>query len=380
MSVKWQRAIGVLAVCTAALGACAKSDNRNNIIIDPGADMSSTDLPRIDVDPGSDMAAPLKPLSYAGVYNAPAAIDFTAPGALPGLASPALGLLANLHTKPGTALIELGFQAGIGILQGAPSGIGAIGRGILGGLLDTALVGVYMNNPGVDKAVALIQNIGGIAKTTVLNTKLTVHAPVGGTNTYDLEITGATFSFPNVNGVQTTFTAPTSAVSVAAAKTTFTAGALTPRNNPNLADADISFDGGTVTIPMGDYLTSAIGALVFQPLYGVSDFKQGIIALVGCDGIAKSVADAFGGSMITEAVLKGVCVVVVGLEADKIIAEFDKLQVKNVQITAGRGVLYDISTPRPTADRQSDRIGDGAWTWNIGNAHVVSNLAGDRIP
>ena len=179
--------------------------------------------------------------------------------------------------------------------------------------------------------------------------------------------------------VDTTFIAPVAAASAAAAKATFTSGTLTPHTNPNLADADITFTGATVSIPMGDFLMGAIGALVFQPLYGIPDFKAGLVAMVDCDSIASSAASAVSG-LLTEAELKAVCVAGAGLAADQVITQFEKLQVNGATITAGRATLYDVSTPKPTADRQSDHVGDGVWTWTFDTAVVPSTFAGDRIP
>ncbi len=387
MRVDWRRAVGLLAVSTVLMGACAKSDNRNNNNGDPTLGDMAIDPNPVNPDGTHDMAKPLPPLAYAGVYAAPAPIDFTQMDVLPGLTSPLLGLFATIHTKPGTALVTLGQAANIKFLND----IGSTGRLLLSTLLDSVLGDLYTKNPGLEKVVTLIQNIGQIAKTTVLENKLTVHAPGATSTVFDLEVTGATFHFIDVNLVDTTFTTATSAASAAAAKTTFTMGSLTPHANPALADADISFDGGTVDIPMGDYLMGAIGVLAFKPLFGISDFKAGLVSLVPCDSMSTDGAAAVAAcgtgvvcdllkAVVTKALLKTLCDTVVGSAADQVIVEFQKLQVKDVTITSGRGVLYDISTPKPTADRQSDRVGDGTWTWTFGTAAVPSSFAGDRIP
>ena len=78
--------------------------------------------------------------------------------------------------------------------------------------------------------------------------------------------------------------------------------------------------------------------------------------------------------------LKALCTAVAGNAADLVVAQFQTLQVKGAKISAGRGVLYDVSTPKPTADRQSDRVAEGVWTWTFGTAVVPSTFAGDRIP
>lgn len=387
MRVDFRRAVGLLAVCTAlsmSVG-CAKSDNRNINGGEDDPDLAdvSTDMakPVVNPDPTPDMAQPLAPLAYAGAYQAPAPLDFTQTGVLPGLTSPLLGLFATIHTKPGTALVNLGVAAGIDVLVNMNSTL----RLLLATLLDDKLGDLYDSNPGLEKAVMLIQNIGQIAKATVLQNKLTVHAPGATSTVFDLELTGASFSFIDVNLVSQTFITPVSTVAAAKAKTTFTMGTLTPRTNPALADADITFDGGTVDVPMGDFLMGAIAQLVFKPLFGISDFKTGLITLVNCPSIATNGYDAVKNTAIlkdvfTVPLLTTICTQLVTTAADSVIVEFQKLQIKDAKISAGRGVLYDISTPKPTADRISDRVGDGTWTWTFGSTAVPSSFAGDRIP
>lgn len=340
--------------------------------------------PPVDPDPKPTPTPTPTPRSlyYSGVYDANAALDFTQTGALPGLTSPALGVLANLHTAPGTAIVELGYVAGIGVLDD----IGPTGRTLLGSILDGQLGNLYTSNPSLDRAVTTIQGIAQIAKTTVLQNKLTIHTPAADhTAKMELQVTGAQFHFVDVNLVDTTFIAAVPAASLPAAKTDLTSGTVAPRSNPNVADADVAFDSGTVSIPMGNFLMQAIGALVFQPLYGTSDFKTGFIALIPCDSIATqgAAAMASGGNVLfkalfTKAVLLTICTTAAGSLADQLIAEIASIKTDNVVVSAGRGVLYDASTSHPTADYVADRIGDGTFSWAIGPSNIIAPLAGDR--
>jgi len=376
MRVGWSKVAGVVALSAMASFGCAKKES--GWAGDPTPPMTDPGPP-VDPDPKPPAPTPTpRVLVYSGVYQANAAIDFTQNGALPGLTSPALGLLANLHTQPGTALVNFGYAAGLPILDTIGSG----GRAILGSIIDGQITNLYMDNPELDRVVTIIQNIAQIAKTTVLQNKLTVHTPKPDHSTsVELECTGATFHFIDVNLMDTSVTTTVPAASAAAAKATFTTGTLAPRPDPNVADADITFDSATISIPMGDFLMQAIGTLVFQPLYGTSDFKTGLVKAIPCDDIADAAASAVSGTFpfITKDILKTVCTVGAGYLADQLISDIQKLSTDGVTISAGRGVLYDQSMSKPTSDGVSDRVGDGTWTWSIGAATVNSTYAGDKI-
>jgi hypothetical protein len=338
--------------------------------------------PPVNPDPTPPTPTPPRLLYYSGVYQANAAIDFTQNGALPGLDSPALGLLANLKSQPGTAIINFAYLAGVKVL----ADIGSTGRTIVGAILDGQLNNLYTSNPTLDRVVTTIQNIAQIAKTTVLINKLTVHTPAADHSTkVELELTGATFHFVDVNLMDAMVTASVPAAKAAAAKTAFATGSVTPRSNPNVADADLGFDKGSISVPMGDFLMQAVGTLVFQPLYGSPDFKAGFVASMPCDAIAHDGAAAIAGAnpalgaIISEPVLKAICVAGAGYLADQLISQIQAISADGIAISAGRGVLYDQSSSHPTVDGVADRVGEGTWTWTIGPATVMSQFAGDRI-
>jgi len=369
--------LGLALVSVTLQGGCSKAASGESgtptpPVTDPG--------PPVNPDP-TPTPTP-RSLYYSGVYQANAALDFTQNGALPGLTSPALGVLANLHSAPGTAIVELGYAAGIDVLDS----IGPTGRTLLGSILDGQLGNLYTNNPSLDRAVTTIQGIAQIAKTTVLQNSLTIHTPAADhTAKMELQVTGAQFHFVDVNLVDTTFIASVPAAALAAAKTGLTNGTVAARNNPNVAEADVTFDSGTVSIPMGNFLMQAIGVLVFQPLYGTSDFKTGFIDLIPCDSIATQGAAAVSssgnpllGALFTKPVLLTICTTAAGSLADQLIAQITAIKTDNVAISAGRGVLYDASSSHPTADYVADRIGDGTFSWALGSANIVSPLAGDR--
>jgi hypothetical protein len=374
MRLGWSRVVGVIAA-SALLYGCSKKEVGYS-----GAPTPTPTDPGPPVNPDPTPPTPPRVLYYSGVYEADAPLDFTQNGALPGLDSPALGLLANLKSQPGTALVNFGFAAGVQVL----SDIGPTGRTILGSILDGQLTNLYTSNPTLNQVVTTIQNIAQIAKTTVLLNKLTVHTPSADHSTkIEIELTGATFHFVYVSLTDTTVTTSVPADKAAAAKAAFTTGSVMPRPNPNVADADLSFDKGSISVPMGDFLMQAIGELVFKPLYGSPDFKGGLVASIPCDSIAHDGAAALAGnplaSVISEPVLKTICLAGAGYLADQLIAQIQTLSADGVAISAGRGVLYDVSTSHPVVDGVADRVGDGTWTWTIGSATIMSQFAGDRI-
>jgi hypothetical protein len=375
--------LACVAMSTLVHAECAKKEVGESVGPAPTTDPGPTVNPEApDPQPTPTPKPAPRTLNYSGIYQANAAIDFTQSGALPGLESPALGLLANLHTQPGTALVNFGYAAGVDALNS----IGAAGRTLLGAILDDKLKTLYMDNPNLDHLVTLIQNISQIAKTTMLLNSLAVHKPSADhAVVVDLQLTGAQFHFLNLSLMDTTYTTTVPMAQAAAAKATFSSGTLTPRPDPNLADADLTFGDATITVPLGDFLMQAFGAAIFQPLYGTSDFKTGFVDAIPCDSIAASGAQAVADSgnpllqaLFSQSVLKTVCVAGAGYLADQLVAQIQTLTVSGVTVSAGRGTLYDVSTSKPTADGQSDRVGDGAWTWTINSATVMSTFAGDR--
>src|SRR5207253_5471032 len=57
-----------------------------------------------DPQPMPTPAAPAPVANYSGVYEVVAPLDFTQNGVLPGVVSPVLGGLSDLHDHPGKAL------------------------------------------------------------------------------------------------------------------------------------------------------------------------------------------------------------------------------------------------------------------------------------
>ena len=317
-----------------------------------------------------------KGAKYAGIYNANAPIDFTQDGVLPGIASPALKALSMVGSNPGRAIINLA-QA-----QGVIDWNTTIAN-IVGDILTQELNGA-MDQSTLD-ALDQISNIAKIAQTTKLTNKLTIHTPkADGTVTADLQLTGAGFDFVNIKGDPKHVDVTVSAGGLTGAKTTL-AGIVKPRANAPVADADVTFQGGKLVIPIGDFLMQAAGPLIFQPEWNVTSLKDAMQKMMQgpCQTLASYVWSSAQGVVGVEYIEQGtydkICQTVVLVAAAEIATEIQKMTIDGVTINNGRAVLYDISTAKPTTDNQSDRLADGVWTWSFGGTSVPSTLAGDRM-
>jgi len=335
------------------------------------------------VTPGTPTPTTAK---YAGIYQANAPIDFTQNGVLPGLVSPALAALSLADTNPGTALVNFAHAAGVDLPGGS------VVRGLVGGYLDTQL-NTHLP-PDVLQALDIIGGVVGIAQTAVLTNKMTVHTPkTDGTVAVDLEVSGATFSFVNVEtGTPVSVTATVSAANAAAAKTSLTA-TLAPRPNAPVADADMTFTGGTIAVPIGDLLLDGVVPILFpsrcQQTNGKqSTLEEGLKCLLTdtCRGVGDDVdqflKDNFSITPIPnqqpdDKIGTKICYAGVTLASIEITTQLNKLKITGT-IKNGRAVLFDTSQLKPTMDHQSDRIADGTWTWSFGSTDVPSTLAGDR--
>jgi len=366
---------GTLALATALAGGCSKSTATGGDFPDDPP-ITTPDEPKPNnPQPNNPNAPNPQTAKYAGIYSADAPVDFTQPGVLPGLASPALAALSNIGSDPGKALVD--FAQATGAID-LPSAV----RSVIGSVITQQLDSVL--SPGVQEALDLISNITKITKTTVIKNKITVHTPrADKTVDVELEVTGASFDFVdfNLNPQHVDVTVP--AASAAAAKTSLVA-TLTPRANAPVADADLTLSGGTVSIPMGHFIVQAMGPLVFQPVWGVNTLQEALteimrepcadLGVIVRNGVYNILGLDIGTSAGTT-----ICNTAVTLAAAEIIEEITDIKVDGVSITNGRVVLYDISTLKPTMDKQSDRLAEGTWTWSFGSADVPSTLAGDRI-
>ena len=364
--------LGSLALAASFAAACAAPPaSGTGVIDDPGSDTP--------VNPDPTKPDPTNPntisAKYSGVYTANAPVDFTQQGVLPGLTGPALASLSELHDNPGKAIVDFAYAANAPVIKD----MSAFVRDVLSSVVTTSVGNLLKNHPEFDKIIGVIDSIFSITQTSVITNKITVHTPAAdGTVAAELQVVGAHFELLGQK-----IDVPVPATLMAASKTSLTA-TLKARPNAPIADADVTFSGGTVSLPVGAFLLEAMGPLLFQPQFGTADLRSTLLALVPCESIATDVAAAAQNNsvlkyVVTAPVMKVICTTAVAYVADKITAEIEKLSIDNVQVMNGRAVLYDTSTLKPAMDHQSDRIADGTWSWVFGSVAVPSSLAGDRV-
>ena len=360
---------GTLALAATLAGsACSKSASGDGTFPDDPAPATPT-----TPTPGTPTPTTAK---YAGIYQANAPIDFTQNGVLPGIASPALNALTMVGTNPGRALVNMAQAAGA-------INISSTLRNILGDII-TGQLNSIMSQDVMD-ALDLISNIAKITQTGVLKNKLTIHTPkADGTVAVDIELSGAGFDFVDIQGTAQHVDVTVPAAAAATAKSTMTMATLAARPNAPVADADLTLSGGSLSIPIGDFIMQAAGPLIFQPAFGKSDLKSALTYIMTqpCIDFGNAIHNSVQGTPILESisadVYKTICTTAVGLAATEIISQISMLKIDGVKITNGRAVLFDTSMLKPTMDHQSDRIADGTWSWSFGSTDVPSTLAGDR--
>jgi hypothetical protein len=359
---------GTLAIAsTLAAGACMPhAANGGDLPGDPGYNNNNPNNP---TQPGV--------AKYSGVYQANAPIDFTQNGVLPGIASPALNALTMVGSNPGRALVEMAQTSGAINLSSSL-------RNILGDIITGQLDNIFPID--VQNDLNILAGIAKITQSTVIKNSLTIHTPrADNTMQVDIQITGASFDFVDINGYAQHIDVTTPAVNAATSKSSMTMATLVPRPDAPVADADITLTGGTLSVPLGGFLAQAIGPLVLQPTFGVSDLAGALNKIMQgpCQTFGNYIYQACQGTSILEdiqpSVYTGICTAAVSLAAIEMVNEINKLTVDGVRITNGRAVLYDVSQSKPSMDHQSDRIADGMWQWNFGSIVVPSTLSGERI-
>lgn len=382
--------LGFLALAT-TLAACApaptsaggnfpNSGNNNNGT--GGTTNTNPDNTNPDNNPdgGTVNTMPSNPLNngatYSGVYQSNATLDFTQPGVLPGLVSPALAALADLSTDPGSALVNFAQAAGAVHLDSTM-------RGVISSVITNKLNNVLPDN--VKQALDLISDITKITQTTTLQNTITVHTPSSTGSVYvDVVVTGAAFDFVDLNLNPQHVVVKTSSAYLAQSKSTIL-GTLTPHPNAPVADADLTFTGGSISIPIGDFINQAMGPLLFKPMWGTTDLKSTLLYLMQspCTDLGYIVQSGVYDLTtldIGNDVGTTICTTAVTLAANEIVSEIGKLKVNNVKITDGRATLTDVSSKKPTADHKSDLLDGGSWTWTFGGADVPASIDdGTRI-
>ena len=236
----------------------------------------------------TDSGVPSNPLNngahYSGIYNANAQLDFTQPGVLPGLISPALAALSEVGTDPGDALVTLAKAAGVSIPLGLDSAVGSIITQQLGNVIPA----------DVEQTLQTISNIAQITKTSTLQNSMTIHTPSAtGAVQVDIVVNGVGFDFVDINLKQ----AARRREDVAREPRP-----RPPRRSPRRCSRTRTHRSPTPTssstvarspLPVGDWVLQAMGPLVFQPEWGTTDLKSTLekLLMTPCNDLGPIVED-----------------------------------------------------------------------------------------
>jgi hypothetical protein len=359
-------ALACASLLTGCAGAVTPTDPKSD---DPQSPTQS--------NPGSPSSPSLGNAKFAGVYQANAPIDFTQNGVLPGIISPLLGSLAELHDHPGKAIIDFASAAGVGFVKSLPGFV----KSILSNLLDSVIGNsLYANHPLLDEVASTIMGLTEITKSIELHNSLTIHTPASdGTAMMELQINNISYT---VNGGRLDVTLGAGDRAAGLAKLT---GTINLKAGGQGADADLGFGDpkATVAVPIGSLLLQAAGPLFFEPIWGVPDLKGVLQQVFPCGDIGQQISDgvtnATGTEFFDQPAGQTLCNLGVGAVGDLVTSEIQKVHLSGISVVNARAHLYDQSSSRPNVDRQADRIADGTWTWRINSIDVPSTFFGDRI-
>jgi hypothetical protein len=366
----------VFATMTAFTIACSGNPSAPGV---PGSPSTPSDNnPPIDgnTDPTNNPAAPTA--SYSGVYDVVTPLDFTQGGVLPGIAGPALGALSELHDHPGDALYTFLAGTNIPYLSDILNKVPDFLRDALTGALDGLITkNVYASYPIVDEITSVVEGIAEISKKADLHDQITIHTPAAdGTAQIEHQLNAADFT---LLGSKTSVHFSTGAKAKALQKVT---GIITPHRIAPVADADITMQGGTFSLPMGELILGAAGPLLFSEFGGASDLSGALINLVPCDAFGQDISDAVD-NVIPKSDVVTLCQGALTLVATEVETQVKQLNMDGVVLSSSSGKLYDASIKKPTPDYQSDRLaeGTGSWTFTVSgsSATVPTTLAGDRV-
>jgi hypothetical protein len=325
------------------------------------------------IGPTTDPNDPERPqgatAKYSGIYKADAPIDFTQNGVLPGMLSPALGALTQLHDNPGKAIVDAASASNGGGISSVPDFL----RSVLANFLTTEIKNWYAANPTANDAATLAQGISEISHSIDVHGLLTVHTPATDmTVQIEQQVTDVGFALMNQKVDEPV---PTTVMPKALAKMP---GALKAHADAPIADADITLTGGTLSLPLGSLMLQALSPLLFQPQFGTSDLNGALAKIIPCAAVGAKVAGDVGTPGIGADLVTSICMAGVSAIGDQVSKQISAV-ASDVTVLNGHATLYDVSMPHPTADDQADRIADGTWTWRFGTVDIPSTFAGDRV-
>jgi hypothetical protein len=205
---------------------------------------------------------------------------------------------------------------------------------------------------------------------------ITVHTPAAdGSVKIDQQVTSVDFT---LFGMKQPASIPADALSSALSHMN---GKVTPHANKPVADADLSIEAATFTIPIGSLMLEAAGPLLFNQFGGATDLNGALNNLVPCASFGQTLADNSGGALDNTVGTK-LCTAALGIVAAGVTLELSKVTLDSVLVDGATAKLYDTSMKVPVVDHQSDRLAEGVWNWHFtvsgGTAVVPSSFSGDR--
>lgn len=253
---------------------------------EPTADMkpvpTNSDLPPVE-EPTEDPTEEPTPPLYAGSYLVKTKLDLTDKGVLPGVAGPILAFIADLDNKPFTAFLYLLKDSNIPTvsagLQSVPGWVldagGAVGDAIV-------IAQVFDPNPEVKMVLSQISNIAEIFQTLEITNQISIGAETApGTFKITQQIVALGFEY----GTQK----KSYNLSLAARMNAMIKGkSLVVTNVKTMADFDGYFDGGSIDLPVGEFMLNAINDLVLSP-WGYSSLGNLLAEAFPCEALAEEV-------------------------------------------------------------------------------------------
>jgi hypothetical protein len=316
--------------------------------------------------------------NYSGVYEVVAPLDFTQTGVLPGMVGPLLSGLSELHDHPGDALYTILEGSNIPYLSNLLSEVPDFLKAGLTAMLDKLITdNVYATYPIVDQITGIIQGISEVSKTMDVHDKITVHKPAADmTVKVDQQLTALGFTLLGTTQVEPF---PSMALPQALAHMN---GKLTPHTIAPVADADLTIEAGTFSMPVGTLMLDALGPLLFNQFGGATDLGGALKNLVPCASFGQTLVDNSGGLLTDPSVGTNLCQGALQVVASGVEDQIAKITLDGVVADGTTAELYDVSMKAPKVDYQSDRMAQGKWTWHFtvsgGTADVPSTFTGDR--
>ncbi len=378
-------AFAAMTAFTVIATGCSGSTQMGPGMPDPG---SPGEQPGPNPSPGPKPSPNPSPApasaNYSGAYAGSSPIDLTQNGVLPGVMGPILGALSRLHSCPGPAMLQLVEVASPSTFDytwtnptsGCPTTSSFVGNLLAGALTSVMQSQLYANVPVLDKIVDITEGITEMFRLIEIREKITIGAPSQAMAVnVEQQVTHIAFT---TFGAQTV--APLAANFLPGAYA-MTAGSLSPRVAPPIADANLTFAAApSIAIPVGQLAWDNLSPVIFAPIAGQTTLAATLTTLIDCQSIGNSISN--NGNVIISALggaFTGVCNIALVAAAGAIEQAVKGLTLAGAQVDTVSAVLYDVSAARPQIDYTSDQIAEGVVTWKFSDTNIPSTLTAVRM-